>query len=267
MTSTATRSGSATRWGPLWGARPSDWAASEEQQTPTYEAALRHVDVRADQRVLDLGCGAGVFLRLVADRGAHPFGLDASPALLELARTRVPEADLRSGDLEFLPYDDDSFDLVAGFNSFFFASDMVAALREAGRVAKPGAPIVIQVWGPAERCDLEAVKAVARQFFPSPPAGARKPSELCDPGVLESMATQAGLDPQSAFDVRYAIDFPDAETLGRQMMAPMGLATVAGPEREASVRAQIVEALARCRSATGRYVLHNEFHYLVATRR
>jgi hypothetical protein len=37
---------------------------------------------------------------------------------------------------------------------------MVAALRESGRVAKPDAPVVIQVWGWHERCDLEAMKAV-----------------------------------------------------------------------------------------------------------
>ena len=80
-------------------------------------------------------------------RGAEPFGLDASEALIELARRRVPEADLRVGEMESLPYDDDTFDLVTGFTSFFFANDMVAALREAGRVAKPGAPVVIQVWG------------------------------------------------------------------------------------------------------------------------
>ena len=178
----------------------------------------------------------------------------------------MPEADLRTGDLQFLPYEDDSFDLVAGFNAFFFASDMVAALREAGRVAKPGAAVVIQVWGRPERCDLEAVKTVARQFLPSPPAGAPKPSQLCNPGVLEKMAAQAGLDPQETFDVRYAIEFPDEEALGRQLMAPMGLATLAGPDREQSVRAQIVEALAQCRTAAGSYVLHNEFHYLVATR-
>jgi ubiquinone/menaquinone biosynthesis C-methylase UbiE len=53
--------------------------------------------------------------------------------------------------MEALPYEDDSFDLVTGFNSFFFATDIVAALREAGCVAKPGAPVVIQVWGPHER--------------------------------------------------------------------------------------------------------------------
>ena len=100
--------------------------------------------------MLDVGCGVGAFLRLVADRGAEPFGLDASEALIDLARRRVPEADLRVGDMESLPYDADTFDLVTGFTSFFFANDMVAALREAGRVAKPGAPVVIQVWGAHE---------------------------------------------------------------------------------------------------------------------
>jgi len=49
--------------------------------------------------------------------------------------------------MEDLPWEDDTFDLVTGFNSFFFATDMIAALREAGRVARPGAPVVIQVWG------------------------------------------------------------------------------------------------------------------------
>ena len=149
MTEVGAKSGSAERWGPLWDARPDDWALSEDQQVPTYEAALQQVALEAGERVLDIGCGAGAFLRLVADRGVELFGLDASEALIELARTRLPEADLRVGEMEALPYPGDTFDLVTGFNAFFFANDMVSALREAGRVAKPEAPVVIQVWGPA----------------------------------------------------------------------------------------------------------------------
>src|SRR6266542_1481311 len=99
-------SGSAERWGPLWGARPADWALSEDQQTRTYEEALRRVDLEPGQLVLDIGCGVGAFLRLIADRGARAFGLDASEALLEVARTRLPDADLRLGDMEALPYED-----------------------------------------------------------------------------------------------------------------------------------------------------------------
>jgi hypothetical protein len=61
--STAATPGSATRWGPLWGARPGDWATSEDQQVPTYEEALRHVGLQAGEQVLDIGCGVGAFLR------------------------------------------------------------------------------------------------------------------------------------------------------------------------------------------------------------
>ena len=170
--SPSTATGSAERWGALWGARPADWALSEDQQVLTYEEALRRVGLESAQLVLDIGCGVGAFLSLVAARGAHAFGLDASEALLEVARRRLPDADLRVGEMEALPYDDDTFDLVTGFNSFFFANDIVAALREAGRVAKPGARVVIQVWGSHERNDLEAMKEIVRPFMPPRPADA-----------------------------------------------------------------------------------------------
>jgi SAM-dependent methyltransferase len=182
MSHATTAAGSAERWGPLWGARPEDWAATEDRQVPTYDEAVRRLGIEPGQRVLDLGCGSGVFLRLAADRGAEVFGLDASQALIEIARARVPEADLRVGDIQFLPYDDDSFDVVTGFNSFFFAASMAAALREAGRVAKPEAPVVIQVWGDPQRCDLEAMKRIVRSFMPARPTDAPAPPSSGDRG-------------------------------------------------------------------------------------
>ena len=264
MTATTPVAGSADRWGPLWGARPDDWAISEDQQTPTYEAALERIAVGRGTSVLDICCGAGAFLRLVADRGASVCGLDASAALIDLARARVPEAELRVGDMQFLPYDDASFDLVTGFNAFFFAADMLAALGEARRVAKPGAPIVIQVWGDPQRCALEAMKVIVRPFMPAPPPAAARTPELWRPGVLETIAAEAGLEPQTSFDVRWAYEYPDDETLGRAMLAPAGIAELVGPDSEQIVRTQIVDALAAHRSPTGGYRLENEFHVLIA---
>jgi SAM-dependent methyltransferase len=258
--------GSAERWGPLWGSRPVDWALSEDQQTPTYEAALARVDLQPGQRVLDIGCGAGAFLRIVAARGAHPSGIDASEALLALARQRVPASELRAGDMEALPYDDDMFDLVTGFNSFFFANDIVAALREAGRVARPGAPVVIQVWGRHERNDLEAMKQVIRPFLPPRPPDAPAEPDYSEPGVLEELATQAGLTPETTFDVSWAIEYPDRETLGRAMVAVAGINALVG-DREDQVKDAIAEGFAAYRTPAGGYRLDNEYHFLIARER
>jgi SAM-dependent methyltransferase len=233
-------------------------------QRPTYEAALQHTGLEPGWRVLDIGCGAGSFLRLVADDGAEPHGIDASEALIAFARGRLPDADLRVGEMEELPWDDESFDLVTGFNSFFFADDMVAALREARRVTRPRAAVVIQVWGAHDHCDLEAMKQIARPFLPPRPPDAPADPDLAQPGLLRELAVQAGLTPAGEFDAAWAFIYPDAETLGRAMIAVAGLAVIAGAEREHELEHAIVEGLAPYRRVDGSYRLSNEYHYLIA---
>jgi SAM-dependent methyltransferase len=260
MSATTTIEGSAPTWGPLWGSRAADWATVEEQQTPTYEEAIRRTGIGAGDRVLDVGCGTGVFLRAAAERGAEVCGVDASAELLRIAETRVPEVELRVGEMEDLPFEDDRFDVVCGFNAFFFAADIVGALREARRVTRPGGQVVVQVWGRPERCDIETMKRIVRQYLPDAPP----PSELWMPGVLEELCSKAGMTPGPGFDVRWAYEFADAEALGRAMMAPAGVAQVVGPEREPLVKREIVEGLAHCRTESGAYRLENEFRLVVA---
>ncbi|HST25747.1 MAG TPA: class I SAM-dependent methyltransferase [Gaiellaceae bacterium] len=263
-TTTTTSTGSAERWGPLWGARPGDWAMSEDQQTPTYEEAVRRVGLEPGTRVLDVGCGIGAFLELVTAAGCEPFGIDAAESLVDVARDRLPNADIRVGEMESLPWEDDAFDLVTGFNAFFFADDMVGALREAARVAKPGAPVVVQVWGDHDRCDLEAMKAIMRAFLPPRPADAPPDPDLSVPGALEALATEAGLTPESSFATSWAFTYPDDETLGRALLAPAGLALLAGAEREDEIKTAIVDGLAQFRTPECSYRLKNEYRFLVA---
>ena len=264
MRSTTAIQGSAGRWGPRWGARAPEWAAIEEQQLPTYEAAIERVELREAMRVLEVGCGSGVFLRAAADRGARVTGLDASAALLELARERVPEADLVAGDLQFLPYADDSFDVVAGFNAFFFASDIVAALREAGRVAVPGGTVVIQVWGRHGTCDLDAIKPIVRPFFPGFDPGAPPPPDLAEPGALEGIATAAGLTPAETFDVTWAYTYVNGDALATGLLSAGGVGDAAG-DQEPDVRAALLEVLQPFRTPDGGYRLENTWHFLHAT--
>jgi SAM-dependent methyltransferase len=165
--------------------------------------------------------------------------------------------------MEALPYGDDTFDLVTGFNSFFFANHIVAALREAGRVAKQGAPVVIQVWGSHESNDLEAMKQIIRPFAPPRPAGAPPEPDYSQPGVLEGLATAAGLTPEQTFDSSWAFSFPDEEMLTRALVAPMGIAVLVG-DREPEVKHAIAAGLAKHRTSDGSYRLRNEYHYLIA---
>jgi len=105
--------------GVLWGTRSADWASLQEGQCrPVYEAVLERLSVGPGTVLLDAGCGAGMASQMAASRGARVTGLDASEALLAIARQRVPEGTFGLSDLETLPFADKSFDVVTGFNSF-----------------------------------------------------------------------------------------------------------------------------------------------------
>jgi len=254
---------SARHWGELWGDRPGAWAVSEQQQAPVYEQALRHVGIEPGDRVLDLGCGTGVFLRMCADRGALVAGLDASERLLAVARTRVPGADLRVADLQTLPYEDDSFDLVTGFRSFFFAEDIVAALRVAGRVARPGAPVVIQVFGRPEHCDLEATKDAVAAIGAAPPQGAHERAHWRP--QVDELVLEAGLKLERSLDLTSAYAYSgDAALVEALLAAAPGAAALAGPERRPQLRAAILGALAHRRRPDGSYRLVNEWRTAIA---
>jgi ubiquinone/menaquinone biosynthesis C-methylase UbiE len=209
------------------------WTLNEEQQGPTYDAVLARV---GGERVLDVGCGTGVFLRLCADRGAEVAGLDASEDLLAVARERVPEGDLRCGDLQVLPYPDGAFDLVTGFGSFFYAADVPAALREAARVTRAGGAVVVQVFGRPERCDLEVLK---------PHPGTWRP-ELADEMMPLPIA--------ASFDVTWAYEYADDATLVAAIQAGGAIS------RPAEL---ILQALAHCRTPDGGYRVANEWHVVI----
>ena len=272
----ATATGSAQSQAELWGERARDWAEVMEGWSawgiPVYRRVLERVAVAEGSTVLDVGCGAGRFCRIAADRGARVAGLDATPAFVEIARERVPDGDFRVGEMEELPWADDSFDLVTGFNSFFIAADMVNALREAGRVARPSAPVATSVFGRPDRCDSTTVFGALGDLFPSKPTGGSDPGDeaggdrpLHEKGTLEAAAVKAGLTPCEAGYLQFAEVYPNLETLLRGMLAAPPWRRAARVVGEEAVREAVTARLEPFEDSTGRYRLEEEIRYLIAT--
>ena len=169
MSGSSVSAGTAEAQSALWSARPREWCEMEVQMRPLYEAVLGRISVGQGTELLDVGCGAGLAAQLAAQRGAVVNGFDATPELLAIATERVPNGEFTVGDLETLPYDDDSFDAVVGFNSFQYAASPRHALEQARRVARPGAPVVIATWAVPERCPAAVYLAALGSIMPPPP--------------------------------------------------------------------------------------------------
>jgi ubiquinone/menaquinone biosynthesis C-methylase UbiE len=90
-----------------------------------------------------------------------------------IARERTPEGDFCAGEMEELPWPDDTFDVVTSFNAFQFASDPVNALRQARRVARPGGRVAMVVWGRADDCEIAVIAAAVGKLLPPPATGSR----------------------------------------------------------------------------------------------
>src|SRR6185369_12538506 len=86
----------------------------------------------SNPRILDVGCGTGANLKMLAGYGSAE-GVDISPQAVEFCRDRGLNS-VRLGAAEQLPYDDDSFELVTALDVIEHLDDDVAGLREMRRV-------------------------------------------------------------------------------------------------------------------------------------
>jgi SAM-dependent methyltransferase len=245
--------------GPEWSARAAGWAEVwAGLAEPAREAVADAAGIGPGMRVLDVGCGSGELCELAAGRGAEVAGIDAAEGMIAIARRRLPDADLRVGPMEQLPWEDGRFDLVTAFNALQFAADFDAALAEAARVVRRGGSVAVCNWGRMEDRELFAVMAPLRD------GPSRAGPTIGDPGVLEEHARRAGLEPRRAGEVDVPFEAPDRETLERAF-----LIDAAGDalERlgEAEVRRRVAEAAAPFRRRDGSYRFENRFRYVIAT--
>ncbi|MCC6906105.1 MAG: class I SAM-dependent methyltransferase, partial [Anaerolineae bacterium] len=256
--------GTAKTQGQIWGARARDWAEIQEGVAiPLYKEVLRQTGMGAGSSVLDVGCGSGIFCEMAAGHGAQVSGIDAADSLIAIARERVPGGDFRVGEMETLPYPDETFGLVAGFSSFQFAANPVAAVQEARRVSRTGT-VIIAVFGKPEESESTAYITALGALLPPLPAGAPGPFALSADGALEALVEQAGLTPQRSGTVACPWDYPDEQTALRGLLASGPAIRAIESRGEDVVRGTILNSLAPFRTPSGGYHLSSSYRYVIA---
>ncbi|CAA9314881.1 MAG: Transcriptional regulator, ArsR family / Methyltransferase fusion, partial [uncultured Microvirga sp.] len=120
--------------------------------------------------LLDLGTGTGRMLQLLAPLASRAVGLDASHAMLSVARANLEKAglariELRQGDIYAPPFGRGSFDLVMIHQVLHYIDDPARALREAGRLLSPGGRLIVIDFAPHELEFLRETQAHRRLGF------------------------------------------------------------------------------------------------------
>lgn len=115
---------------------------------PTHRVLLSHL-TRADRRILDIGCGTGKFLAMVAERfpEVELVGLDLCPGMLRRAQPRCERFGLQvrlvRGDSAHLPFEDCQFDVITCSHSFHHYPDQQRVICEMYRVLRPNGRVLI----------------------------------------------------------------------------------------------------------------------------
>ena len=191
-----------------------DWAAGRGEKWRAglagMEAMLAPVDeplacalkLDAPLRIADIGCGGGgATLEILrrAPAGSVIHGFDLSPALIQLARSRIPiddraisfeTADMAAAAAPAQPYDR----LVSRFGIMFFDDPVSAFANLIGWLA-PGGRFAFAAWGrPAENPWMTSVRQVVAGIIdlPTPDPGAPGPFRYAEPGKLLTLLDRAG---------------------------------------------------------------------------
>lgn len=141
-----------TETGRDWEEQARNWIAWVRR--PGWDSYWRYRDrflaflPAAGAATLDLGCGEGRVARDLVAAGHTVTGVDASPTLVNAARTEDAASTYLVGDAADLPFDDGSFDLVVAYNTLMDVDDLPGSVREAGRVLGPGGRLVMVVVHP-----------------------------------------------------------------------------------------------------------------------
>jgi ubiquinone/menaquinone biosynthesis C-methylase UbiE len=249
-----------------------DYAVIGTTLSITGELLCEAVDLRPDQRVLDVAAGNGNATLAAARRWGNVTSTDYVPALLERGRIRASAERLpvtfREADAEALPFDDGSFDVVLSVFGVMFTPNQEQAAQEMLRVCRSGGKIGLANWTPDG-----FIGHVFRTIgtYISPPAGVKPPAlwgteqrlnELFADGISQLTTTRR----MFTFRYRSAEHFLDVfRTYYGPVLKAFAALDTAG---QANLARDLTELIERFNQAgAGTLAVPSEYLEVVATRR
>lgn len=253
--------------GKLWSIAPNYWSEYFEPGfLPIYREVLTQLKPSEDQLLLDAGCGSGLFSWMAIQTGAQVIGIDAASGLLEVARRRNPENNFLEEDLEAMPFADESFHFVVGFNSFQYAGSFQKALEEGARVLKPGGKLVLAIWDKPENSDATQVLKSIGALLPPPPPGTPGPFALSEDGKIESACSEAGLRVIHKQTVPCPFLYKTREEGIKSFMGTGPAAAALNHHNKFEVEDAIARGLEPFRLTENMHFLQNQFLLFIATK-
>ena len=224
------------------------------------EGLIEFAGVRAEHRVLDVGCGTGQLTAKLADLVGvdQVAAIDPGRPVVEVCRKRVPGADVRVGSAEALPFDDGAFDASLAQLVINLADDPPRSVREMARVTAPGGIVAACFWDDQEMPLLRSFWDAAVATAPGELGGVsvRAQVGLADLGTLVEWWAQAGLSAVEVGDFRVSAAYEDFDDLWAPFAAGVGhsgsLFLKLDSEQRAALRA---DANRRLGSPTGEFEL------------
>jgi ubiquinone/menaquinone biosynthesis C-methylase UbiE len=213
---------------------------------PFAQDLLDRAGLTENDWVLDVACGTGIVARLaqetVRDRG-RVVGIDASRAMLAMARGVAPAIDWREGDAARLPVgNEETFDLVACHQGLQFFGDKPAALREMRRVLAPRGRVALGVWRAVGEIPL--IRDLQRAAEPHLHQVVDQRHSLGDPEAIRHLLVEAGFDAVHVVTVTYTIRMSEGAVFSRlNAMALVGMSPAAKAMTD-DQRAQMITAIA-----------------------
>jgi 2-polyprenyl-3-methyl-5-hydroxy-6-metoxy-1,4-benzoquinol methylase len=130
----------------------------EDAQIGDFKRWLELLESRQGKgRLLDIGCGIGIFLKMAQERGWEAYGVDVSDDAVEIARSRL-QVNAQAGTLDEIQFADSFFDVVTLLDAFEHLPDPLADLKAIARVLKKDGVVLLNT--PNERALLRRMAHV-----------------------------------------------------------------------------------------------------------